>query len=121
MKEILRIPAELDGGAWHMQLSGVPRRHIHRHDELEVNLVLRGRGKYLLADRTYELSRCTQIWLFPEQNHVLLETSPDFEMWVLVFKPAMVQRACTTDTARPLLELNPATSYCKQQIGRAHV
>jgi AraC-like DNA-binding protein/quercetin dioxygenase-like cupin family protein len=114
MKEILHIPPGLDGAAWHMEFARRNRHYLHRHDELEVNLVLHGRGKYLLADRTYDLTRCTQIWLFPEQNHVLLEYSPDFQMWVLVFKPALVQRACTTDATRPLLELNPATAYCKQ-------
>lgn len=95
---------------------GASRRQFkpHRHDELEVNLVLNGRGRYLLDDRTYNLTRCTQIWLFPEQNHVLLDVSADFEMWVLVFKPALVERTCTSQSTRPLCARLPAVSYCKQ-------
>jgi AraC-like DNA-binding protein len=87
---------------------------MHRHDELEVNLMVRGRGSYLIDDRKYELSRCIQVWLFPEQNHVLLEYSPDFEMWVLVFRPAMVRRVCTIPATALLRETNPAGHFYKQ-------
>ncbi|MEI6083032.1 MAG: AraC family transcriptional regulator [Verrucomicrobiota bacterium] len=114
MKETLQLPAQLAGHIWTMRAANSPRRRPHRHDELEVNLILNGRGRYLLEDRAYELTRRTQIWLFPAQEHVLLDFSADFEMWVLVFRPALVRQACTTPATRPLRQLAPATHFCRQ-------
>lgn len=115
MKVLLHVPAALDGQIWRMSASTTTQRFAaHRHAELEVNLVLGGRAVYLLEDRKFELQRHTQIWLFPAQNHVLLDYSADFAMWILVFKPAMLQRVCTTPTARMLVDEKPAGEFCKQ-------
>jgi AraC-like DNA-binding protein len=67
---------------------------MHRHAELEMNLVTAGRARYLLDNRRYDLFPNCQVWLFPEQNHLLLDQSADHRMWTLVFKPEFLQRIC---------------------------
>jgi AraC-like DNA-binding protein len=71
---------------------GDVRRRPHRHAELEVNLVVRGTASYLLGDRRYALTPGTLTWLFPGQEHVLVDESPDHELWWAVFRPALVAR-----------------------------
>ena len=71
--------------------------------ELEVNLVVRGTASYLLGDRRYALTPGTLTWLFPGQDHVLVDESSDHELWWAVFRPALVARLATTPHARPLL------------------
>jgi AraC-like DNA-binding protein len=86
---------------------------MHRHDEPEINLVTRGRATYVLSDRRYDLRKNTQVWLFADQDHVLLDESPDFEMFILIFRRDLVQQLCTTDRTRPLLQSNPGGELCK--------
>jgi len=83
------------------------RRVPHRHEELEMNLVRRGGGTYLIGDRRCDLEKNSQIWLFPEQNHVLADKSRDFEMWVVYFERALLERVCTTEQTRVLLRRGP--------------
>jgi AraC-like DNA-binding protein len=95
----------------------------HHHDELELNLVLRGTAAYLLGDRVYHLERQSLLWLFPEQEHLLADQSPDYEMWVVVFKPELVRRTCGDSAeARPLIQADPAGWFCRRlsrpQAGR---
>lgn len=85
---------------------------MHRHEELELNLVTAGSGLYLLENRKYEIRRGDLLWLFPAQEHVLVDASDDFEMWIGVFKPAMVER-CAAE-AKMLREKNPAGGFCRR-------
>jgi AraC-like DNA-binding protein len=87
---------------------------MHRHDELEINFVTQGRATYLLGDRKYELRRHDLVWLFPEQDHVLLNQSSDYAMWILVFKPELVARVSTQPATQTLRELNPAGDFCRR-------
>jgi AraC-like DNA-binding protein len=86
---------------------------MHRHDEPEINLVTRGHATYVLSDRRYDLRKNTQVWLFADQDHVLLDESPDFEMFILIFRRSLVQQLCTTERTRPLLQSNPSGELCK--------
>ncbi|MGH7142638.1 MAG: helix-turn-helix domain-containing protein [Planctomycetota bacterium] len=112
MKEALRIPEHWDGSLWFNQYTG-RGYHMHRHEELEVNLVTRGSAAYLVDERRYVLKTGAMIWLFPEQEHLLINQSPDFGMWILVLRAPILRRACTTDLSRPLLALKPAGSFCR--------
>jgi len=80
---------------------------MHSHAELEFNLVLRGRAAYVVDDARYDLGRGSSIWLFPAQQHLLINQSPDFEMWIAVFRRQMVEQTCTNDCARPALAKLP--------------
>jgi AraC-like DNA-binding protein len=93
----------------HAAEDGRPR--AHRHAELEVNLVVRGTASYLLGERRCELAPGTLTWLFPGQDHVLVDESDDHELWWAVFRPSLVARVATTQQARPLLEEDPVGQF----------
>lgn len=113
MKEDLHIATGSDGWVRFFRFSGYVH-HMHRHTELEINLVTRGRGTYLLADRRYEIRRGSQLWLFPGQEHVLVNQSRDFEMWIAVFRPEMVQRVAVQPESRVLGEQSPQGHFIRQ-------
>ena len=113
MRQQLHLPAEWDGNLWHYRNLG--RTHaLHRHAELEFNLVTQGAGLYLLANRKYRIRRGDLLWLFPALEHVLIEQTLDFEMWIGVFKPRAVQRVVTDANARILRQAGPAGEYCRR-------
>ena len=93
---------------------GDVRPRAHRHAELEVNLVVRGTASYLLGDRRYALTPGTLTWLFPGQDHVLVDESADHELWWAVFRPGLVARTATTPHARPLLEADPVGQFSRR-------
>jgi AraC-like DNA-binding protein len=80
---------------------------FHRHVELEANFVTRGHATYLIGNRRVRLSRRDLIWLFPAQNHVLIEQSSDFSMWIGVWNPEFLQRACHASGSQMLLREDP--------------
>lgn len=65
-------------------------RHAHRHDELEVNVVLRGWVDYLIGDRRVRFPAQGLGWLLPGQTHRLIHRAADLQMWIAVFTPAVV-------------------------------
>ncbi|QYM79044.1 AraC family transcriptional regulator [Horticoccus luteus] len=113
MLEKLPLPSAHDGALW-FHASTHHFREKHRHEELEVNLVTAGTARYLLDDRTYALTPGSMIWLFPGQNHLLLDKSPDYRMWILVFRPRLLRRICRAAGRRVLLESAPAGDFCRQ-------
>src|SRR5688500_17073209 len=87
--ESLPIPAGWRGMVWTHRASGYRHPH-HTHDEVELNLAVRGRATYVIGGKLVELERDHLIWLFPGQEHALVEQSPDFAMWIAVFSPRLV-------------------------------
>jgi AraC-like DNA-binding protein len=113
MLQRLKLPAELDGSAWrYANPAGANRRH--HHAELELNMVTRGAGTYLLGNRHYQIRRGDLLWLFPAQEHVLFEQTPDFEMWVVVFKRRMIKRAAIDAKAKTLLQKSFSQVACRR-------
>jgi len=112
MRQNLNLPAGLDGNLWHYRHQG--RNAMHRHAELELNLVTAGTGLYLLENRKYEIRRGDLLWLFPAQEHVLVEQSADFGMWIGVFKPKAVARIATDAGAKILRQRNPEGEFCRR-------
>lgn len=113
MRQRLDLPDQCDGNLWHYCNQG--RVHaMHHHAELEFNLVTRGAGLYLLETRKYEIRRGDLLWLFPAQEHVLLEQTLDFEMWIGVFKPGVVRRLAIDEAAQVLRHSNPRGEYCRR-------
>ncbi len=109
----LGVRAGLDGRVVRHSVGDV-RHRAHRHAELEVNLVVRGTASYLLGDRRYALTPGTLTWLFPGQDHVLVDESADHELWWAVFRPALVSRIATTREARPLLQADPVGRFSRR-------
>jgi AraC-like DNA-binding protein len=94
MIDDLGVRAGVDGRVVRHRVGDV-RPRPHRHAELEVNLVVRGSASYLLGDRRYALTSGTLTWLFPGQEHVLVDESVDHELWWAVFRPALVARVAS--------------------------
>jgi AraC-like DNA-binding protein/quercetin dioxygenase-like cupin family protein len=106
----LGLDPGLDGRVVRHAPGGVrPRRH--RHAELELNLVVGGTASYLLDQRRYQLSSGSLTWLFPGQEHLLVEQSPDHELWWAVFRPELVARTAPTHT---LLEADPVGRFSRR-------
>ena len=117
MTDDLGLRRGVDGRvARHVAADGPPR--AHRHAELELNLVVRGTASYLLRERRYELTTGTLTWLFPGQEHVLVDESPDHELWWAVFRPGLVARTATTPPTRPLLEHDPSGQFSRRLDAR---
>lgn len=121
MRQYLHLPPEVDGNVWrYSNLASANRRHTHA--ELELNLVTRGLGTYLLGNRRYQIRRGDLLWLFPAQEHVLIEQTADFQMWIAVFKRRAVKRVATDPSARALLSRNLERESCRRlteyELGR---
>ncbi len=81
---------------------------------------MQGEDIYLLEDRRYALHSGALVWLFPDQNHILLDRSSDFTMWIMAVRPSTVERLCTGPASAVLREANPMGTYCKH-LSRASV
>jgi AraC-like DNA-binding protein len=115
MIDDLKLPVGLDGRAVRHVAGGI-RVRAHRHVELEVNLVVRGTASYLLDSRRYELTPGTLTWLFPGQDHVLVDESADHELWWAVFTPDLIARSARVPHTRPLLADDPS-GWFSRRIG----
>ncbi len=112
MLEELDLPAGFGGRAVRHRAGDVCIR-AHSHAELEVNLVVRGTATYLLGERRYELAPGTLTWLFPTQEHFLVNQSEDHELWWAVFTPDLVARVATEPHTEPLLRANPVAPFSR--------
>jgi AraC-like DNA-binding protein len=79
-----------------------PKIHSHHHVELELNLVLRGHITYVVSGRRFTLRVRTLLWLFPEQEHQVVDRSEDAQFYVAVFRPSLITRACHTSAYQGL-------------------
>ncbi len=87
---------------------------LHLHDEIECNFVCSGTARYLVAGHTYEIKKGAMIWLFPEQEHTLLDFSTDFSMWVLLFRKTVFEKLQLSDNNRHQLQASHHDGqYCK--------
>ena len=109
----LGIPDGLDGRVVRHRVGDVCPR-AHRHAELELNLVVRGTSSYLLGERRYDLAPGTLTWLFPGQEHVLVDESSDHELWWAVFRPDLAARTATTQRELPLLQADPIGRFSRR-------
>jgi AraC-like DNA-binding protein len=73
-----------------------PKLRSHHHFELELNLVVRGSITYVVSERRYTFPARTLLWLFPQQEHQLVDRSDDAQCYVVVFKPSLIARSCRT-------------------------
>jgi AraC-like DNA-binding protein len=113
MRARLNLPSQADGSAWHYRNLGAAHKR-HHHAELELNLVTRGHGTYLLGSRRYQIRRGDLLWLFPAQEHLLIEQTADFEMWIGVFKRRVIKRTATDVKTRVLLQTEPSGEFCRR-------
>lgn len=94
------------------QHAQIPMRH--RHIELEINLITRGEGVYLLEGTLYTLSRGSLFWQRSSADHGLIRVSEDLEMWIAVFRPEMLQRLCPPEMHQAVLSDRPTDRLHKK-------
>ena len=119
MREHLHLPQQLDGRVWRYRNPGHGNVR-HHHAELELNQVTRGTGTYLLANRKYQIRRGDLVWLFPAQEHVLIDQTADFEMWVAVFKRKAIRRLAGDPAAKTLLAQDRTEDCCRRLALQEH-
>jgi AraC-like DNA-binding protein/quercetin dioxygenase-like cupin family protein len=116
MLEHLNLAPNIDGDLW-LYRSG-PANRMHRHREIEFNLITAGTGLYMLSHRRYELRKGDLVWLFPSQEHVLVKETKHFEMWVGVMKPKALERLARSPELNVLQAVNPTGDFCRR-LGQA--
>jgi len=115
MRQHLHLPEKLNGAVWRYGNAASANRR-HTHAELELNLVHGGVGTYLLGNRRYQIRRGDLLWLLPGQEHVLIEQTSDFGMWIAVFRRTAVRRAVSDSSSRELLQSKWAHEPCRRLI-----
>ena len=68
------------------------RRPRHFHEEPELNLVVKGRARVGVGDRSIELFSGELLLFEPGQDHELLEASADLELVVMALRPELAAR-----------------------------
>lgn len=115
MKEQLSVPRDCQGMLWRCRSARLTYPRLqHSHNELEANLVRRGRAVYLVSGRRYVLNPGTLLWLFPAQEHLLVEHSRDFEMWVAVWRRSLLRQVCRGPGTAALRRQRPGFEFCAQ-------
>jgi methylphosphotriester-DNA--protein-cysteine methyltransferase len=93
MRERLNIHPDCEGFLFSYDAERDPAMpDSHWHAELELNLVVRGQVTYLSGGRRHRFDRRAMIWLFPGEEHQLVERSADAVLHVAVFRPGLVKR-----------------------------
>jgi len=113
MRQSLGIPTQHHGRAW-PYAPGSSGIAMHRHEELEFNLVTAGQARYLFTDRRYDLAPGTLIWLFPDHDHLLIDQTPDYRMWIVVIRPEALRRLCHGESNATLLQRDPKGEISRQ-------
>jgi methylphosphotriester-DNA--protein-cysteine methyltransferase len=61
-----------------------------------VNLVVQGTITYVVDGQRFTFSPKTLLWLFPQQEHQLVNRSDNAQLYVTVFKPSLIAQSCRT-------------------------
>jgi AraC-like DNA-binding protein len=110
----LNLNPRLDGAVWYHQYRGPKLRKSERHRELEFNFVVKGTATYLIKNQKFVLVRNSNVWLFPGQEHMLINESVDCEMWIVVFRRRLLQRICREQQFRLLSKSDPVPDFCRR-------
>jgi AraC-like DNA-binding protein len=75
------------------------RRPRHFHSEPELNLITAGTAIFGAGDTTIPVGAGDLLWWSPGQDHVMLEASPDLELFVIGLAPELCARVLGSDGA----------------------
>lgn len=96
MLENLKLGPRYDGFLFLAEaVRNPPVLKPHRHVELELNVVVRGTITYVVGDRRFTFGQRTLLWMFPAQEHQLVDRSGDAQYYVAVFKPELISKAAS--------------------------
>jgi AraC-like DNA-binding protein len=81
-----------DGAAklWHHRSGRFRMASPHRHADLEMNLAVEGRAAYLIDGVRVVIEAGHLLFLHQDEDHLLIEESADFRMWIAVWRPRVV-------------------------------
>jgi AraC-like DNA-binding protein len=97
MLEDLKLLPGYDGLLYLVESQRNPSRlKSHHHVELELNLVVQGTVTYVVSGRRFTFGRRTMLWLYPQQEHQLIDLSKDAQNYVAVFTPPLIARSAQT-------------------------
>lgn len=84
------IPGNARGHVWHH----VPatRRPRHFHAEPELNLITAGQAVFGYGEATVSVSAGDLLWWPPGQDHVLLDATPELDLYVIGVTPAFSEQ-----------------------------
>jgi AraC-like DNA-binding protein len=95
MLENLKLDSIYEGFLFLAQsVKNPPTLRPHHHVELELNLVAEGEITYIVGGQRFTFRKRTLLWMFPSQEHQLVDRTADAQYYVAVFKPDLIQRAC---------------------------
>ena len=99
MLEDLKLRKSYDGFLYLAESArNPPKLKSHHHVELELNMVVKGAITYVVGKRRFTFDARTLLWLFPAQEHQLIDRSDDAQYYVAVFKPSLIARSCRSTT-----------------------
>jgi AraC-like DNA-binding protein len=75
------------------------RRPRHFHAEPELNLIAAGSGAFGIGETMVSVTAGDLLWFPPGQDHVLLEASPDFDLFVIGLTPELSERVLGANSA----------------------
>ncbi|MGB6727262.1 MAG: AraC family transcriptional regulator [Terracidiphilus sp.] len=97
MRVNLKLDREYDGLLYLAESArNLQRIESHHHAELELNLVVQGTITYVMNGCRFTFSPRTILWLFPEQEHQLVDRSDNARFYVVAFKPSLIDKSCHT-------------------------
>lgn len=70
------------------------RIESHHHLELEVNLVLQGTITYVMNGRRSAFAPRILLWIFPEEEHQLVDKAANARFYAVVFKQSLIEKPC---------------------------
>jgi AraC-like DNA-binding protein len=111
MLEDLKLSPRYDGFLFLAESArNPPALRPHTHVELELNLVVNGTITYVVGGRRFAFPKRTLLWMYPAQEHQLVDRTADAQYYVAVFKPAMIRRACRGEAYAGLKRAAPEPS-----------
>jgi AraC-like DNA-binding protein/uncharacterized protein YjlB len=92
------------------------RRPRHFHAEPELNLIAAGSARFGVGSSYLEVQTGDLLWWPPGQDHVLLEASPDFDLYVIGMTPELSEQVlgqglCAATGGAARLRLDPASLH----------
>jgi AraC-like DNA-binding protein len=91
------LPTRARGHVWRHRPE--TRRPRHFHAEPELNLVTAGTARFGMGDLAIDVRAGELLWWPPGQDHVLLDASADFDLFVVGVTPELSDRVLGVDGA----------------------
>lgn len=98
MLEDLKLGARYDGFLFLAESArNPPVLRSHRHVELELNVVIAGTITYVVRGQRFTFGKRSLLWMFPAQEHQLVDRSAEAQYYVAVFTPKLIRGACRSE------------------------